>query len=569
MSDLLRLALRTDAVALETGSLQLPVLGQVAANAARPALSPWALAIVVAYVALIVGAGVWANRRGKRAGDSTAGYFLAGRHMPVWAIAISMLATAQSAATFVGVPQDAFDGSLTYLSASIGSVLAGFILAAVFIPAYYRLGVSTPYQLLESRFGPGARVASSWAYLIGRVFASGSRLYVGAIPLAVALMGERTPATLAVVVAGFTVFAILYTLRGGLESVIWTDIVQVCVYLGAGLATLAFLWHAIPGDASAVLDALRHGGKHGTSKLTVIELGVGANGALIDFTKPFTVVTALTGWTLLNLAAFGTDQDLVQRLLTCKDAKQGARSAIASSLVGLPVVLMFACVGLLLWVYCTQDGLMGRPTPAFATGDSADMLIRVAIGAMPGWLLGLILAGVLAAGPAGHNATLNSMASTIVADVYTPMRPGREQGHYLRVGRLMVVLCGVVLGVFAVACAVWQAKSGENLISFVLGVMTFAYAGLLGVFLCALLTRRGTEASAVAAMIAGFVVVLMMQPVVWKLWAPSLLGTGETMTLASPWRLCVGVAVSFAICAAPRGRTPRGDGRLNRAEAVR
>ncbi len=524
------------------------------ANAGGPGLSAWAIAIVAAYVALIVGAGIWANRRGKRAGDSTAGYFLAGRHMPVWAVAISTLATAQSAATFVGVPQDAYDGSLTYLSASIGSVLAGFILAVVFIPAYYRLGVSTPYQLLESRFGPGARVASSWAYLIGRVFASGSRLYVGAIPLAVALMGERTPATLAVVVAAFTVFAILYTLRGGLESVIWTDIVQVCVYLGAGVATLVFLWHAIPADGRAVVEALAHGGANGGSKLTLIEVGVGRSPPWIDFAKPFTLVTALTGWTLLNLAAFGTDQDLVQRLLTCKSARAGARSAIASSLVGLPVVLLFACVGLLLWVYCTQDALMGRPTPEFAKGASADMLIKVAMGAMPGWLLGLILAGVLAAGPAGHNATLNSMASTIVSDVYTPMRPGREQRHYLRVGRLMVVVCGVVLGIFAVACAVWQAKSGENLIQFVLGVMTFAYAGLLGVFLCALLTRRGTAASAVAAMIAGFVVVLLMQPMVWKLWAPTAFGTDEGMSLASPWRLCVGVAVSFAICATPRGK---------------
>lgn len=548
------MAQRRDAVALGTHATQLLVIGQ---GASAPGLSFGAVAVVAMYVALIVGAGVWANRRGKRAGASTAGYFLAGRHMPVWAVAISTLATAQSAATFVGVPQDAFDGSLTYLSASIGSVLAGVILAVVFIPAYYRLGVSTPYQLLESRFGPGARVASSWAYLIGRVFASGSRLYVGAIPLAVALMGERTPMALGVVVAAFTIFAILYTLRGGLESVIWTDIVQVCVYLGAGLATLIFLWYAIPGDGAAVIDALRHGGKDGASKLTLVEVGVNVSDGtkpLIDFSKPFTLVTALTGWTLLNLAAFGTDQDLVQRLLTCKSAKAGARSAIASSLVGLPVVLMFACVGLLLWVFCTQEALMGRPTPEFAQGASSDMFIKVAMGAMPAWLLGLILAGVLAAGPAGHNATLNSMASTIVADVYTPMRPGREQRHYLRVGRLMVVVCGVVLGVFAVACAVWQAKSGENLIQFVLGVMTFAYAGLLGVFLCALLTRRGTAASAVAAMIAGFVVVLLMQPMVWKLWAPTVLGAEEGMTLASPWRLCVGVAISFAICALPRGK---------------
>lgn len=549
-----------DAVALDVLGYQLLMVGQGAAGApgvsagVSAGVSGWAVGIVAAYVALIVGAGVWANRRGKRAGESTAGYFLAGRHMPVWAVAISTLATAQSAATFVGVPQAAFNGSLVYLSASIGSVLAGIILAVVFMPAYYRLGVTTPYQLLERRFGPGARVASSWAYLIGRIFASGSRLYVGAIPLAVVLMGERTPGTLAVVVGAFTIFAILYTLRGGLESVIWTDIVQVCVYLGAGVATLIFLWRAIPADAGAIIEALGNGGAGGASKLTLVDVGVNVSDptkALIDFTLPFTLVTALTGWTLLNLAAFGTDQDLVQRLLTCKSARAGARSAIASTLVGLPVVLLFACVGLLLWVYCTQEGLMGRATPEFARGDSADMLIRVAMGAMPGWLLGLILAGVLAAGPAGHNATLNSMASTIVADVYTPMRPGRDAGHYVRVGRVMVVVCGVVLGLFAVACGYLQQLSGQSLIEFVLGVMAFAYAGLLGVFLCALLTKRGTTASAVAAMVAGFVVVLAMQPWVWREWAPGVLGIKTVV--AAPWPLCVGVVVSFVVCAMPRG----------------
>lgn len=537
--------------ALDGISPQLLFLAQSASSVPGGRIAPSAILIVLLYVALIIGAGVWANRRGAKASDSTSGYFLAGRHMPVWAVVISTLATAQSAATFVGVPQDAFDGSLTYLSASIGSVLAGVILAGVFIPAYYRLGVTTPYQLLERRFGPGARVASSWAYLIGRVFASGARLYVGAIPLAVALLGERTPGTLAIVVAAFTVFAILYTLRGGLESVIWTDIVQVCVYLGAGLATLIFLWNQIPAPAADVVDSLRHGGPNATSKLTLVTLGVRSTRPWIDPSEAFTLLTAVTGWTLLNLAAFGTDQDLVQRLLTCKNAKAGASSAIASSLVGLPVVLLFACVGLLLWVYCTQEGLMGRPTPDFAKGASADMLVRVAMGAMPGWLLGLILAGVLAAGPAGHNATLNSMASTIVADVYTPLRPGREPSHYLRVGRIMVVACGVVLGVFAVACAYWQASSGENLIKFVLGVMAFAYAGLLGVFLCALLTRRGTTASAVAAMVVGFIIVLLMYPSVWRAWAPSLLGVDKDLAIASPWRLLVGVAASFAVCILP------------------
>jgi len=518
---------------------------------------------MLVYVVALIGAGVWAGRLSRRKGnaESTKGYFLAGRHMPVWAVTISTLATAQSAATFVAVPQDAYDGSLVYLSASIGSVLAGFILAVVFIPAYYRLGVSTPYQVLEKRFGNRARVATSVAYLFGRVFASGARLYIGAIPLTIALFGERTPSSLAVVLLAFTIFAILFTLRGGLESVIWTDVLQVCVYLGAGVAVLVFLWYSIPGSAGDVFKALSTGRSDGGSKLAIIDPGIDTSQSpWINFAAPFTLLTAVTGWTLLNLAALGTDQDLAQRLLTCKDAKSGARSAIASTLVGLPAVALFACIGLLLWVFCTQSQLMGRPTPEYVQGNTADMFMRVVLNEMPAWLVGLVLAGVLAAGPAGHNATLNSMASTLIADVYRPLRAGRSEAHYLFVGRWMVVGCGVILCVFAVLCAIWQAKSGENLISFVLGVMGFAYAGLLGVFLTALLTNRGTATSAIAAMITGFVVVLLLQPLVIKPVMGAVFGVvrgaelAQTFTLASPWRLCIGVACACAVCMLPRGK---------------
>jgi SSS family transporter len=530
-----------------------------------------ALVVVAAYAAAIILVGVWANRRGSRDGNaaSTSGYFLAARSMPVWAVAVSMLATMQSAATFVGVPEQAFNGNLVYLSASAAPIIAGLILARVFIPAYYRLGVTTPYQLLDTRFGPGARIATSWAYLIGRVFASGARLYVGAIPLALVLFGERTTTTLAIVLACLTIFAILYTLKGGLESVIWSDIVQVGVYVGAAACVLVFLWFHIPAPGSAVLAALSEGTAGGTgggaggssdarSKLRVVELGINLLATPpIDVSQRFTVVTIITGWTLVNLAALGTDQDLVQRLLTCRDARRGSLSAIASTLVGLPVVVLFACVGLLLWVVCARPDVMGRPTPPELTGPGAEMLIRVAMHEMPGWLLGLVLAGVLAAGPAGHNATLNSMASTIVTDVYTPLKPGRSERHYLWVGRLMVCVCGVILCVFAICCAAWQSARGDQLIDFVLAVMTFAYAGLLGVFICALMTRRGTSASVVAALGTGFCVVLALEPTIFPRWAvhtPWIGASLEGVRIATPWAMCAGTLAAFLVCVAPRGR---------------
>ncbi|MFO0833184.1 MAG: hypothetical protein U0637_15230 [Phycisphaerales bacterium] len=515
--------------------------------------------VLTLYALLLLGAGWWFSRRSAKDSKS---YFLANQTMPVWAVAISTLATAQSAATFVGVPEDAFGGNLTYISASIGGILAAVILAFTFIPAYYRLGVSTPYQLLETRFGPGAKLVTTSAYMFGRVFASGARIYVGAIPVALACFGNLSPTTLAITIAGFMVFAILFTLRGGLESVIWTDVVQVGVYMGAALVSVVILWHAIPAGFPAVLEALRTGGPDGTSKLTVLRLGLDKASPLgIDLAAPFTLITACTGWVLLNLAAFGTDQDLTQRMLTCRNAREGARSVIASTLVGIPAVVIFSLIGLLLWVVCRRPDLMGGAIPPHLAGDPKGLLLRYATNSGVWGFAGLIVAGVLAAGPAGINASLNSMAGAFISDIYRPaLAPGKPEHHYVAAGRWAVAAWGLVLGTFAVACIWWQQHSGENIINFVLGVMGFAYAGLLATFLTALFTRRGNTHSVIAAMVVGFLIVLALQPNIWAWWTAKTAWTSAHLAplkLASPWRLVIATTIAFAVCAAPHS-APRG-----------
>jgi solute:Na+ symporter, SSS family len=521
--------------------------------------------VLAMYVALIAGAGVLVQWRGRRSSSATsADYFLAGRHMPVWAVAISTLATAQSAATFVGVPQDTFNGDLTYFMAILGSIPAAIIIALFFIPAYYRLGVSTPYQLLETRFGPGARLGTSVVYLLGRVFANGARIFVGAIPVTIALFGERSDMTMVLVITGFMVFAILYTLRGGLESVIWTDIVQVAVYMGAAMVAVVLLWKAIPASTGEVLTALQTGGKEGASKLRIVAHGLDSSKPLgMDLAAPFTLLTALTGWTLLYIAAFGTDQDLTQRLLACNSAKRGAWSTITSTLITIPTVAVFAVIGLLLWVLYARPDLMGRETPAYAAGDSADVFLKWVLHETPLGFAGLMIAGVLAAGPAGINASLNSMGSTLIADIYKPLRPGRSEAHYVAMGRWAVVAWGVVLGAMAILCIAWQRASGETIISFVLNVMAFAYAGLLGVFFTALFTRRGSTVSVIGAMVSGFVVVLALQPTIMPTWL-GWLGWTELMrerlggvVVAGPWRLVAGTVVATLVCLAGRPRNDR------------
>lgn len=513
-------------------------------------------AILAGYFVLLAFTGWWFSRVKHKTTDD---YFLGGRSMPVWAVAISILATAQSAATFVGVPESAYSGDLTYLSTNIGGLIAAVIIAKVFIPAYYRHQVSTPYQLLENRFGPGAKLATSWAYMIGRVFASGARVYIGAIPVSLAVFGDTSAQHLAISIAAFMAFGIVYTLAGGISSVIWTDVFQVCVYLGAAVVAAILLWRAIPADASQIAAALSTGMPDGSSKLTFVRPGLDFSqpGLGFDFSAEFTLITAVTGWMLITLASHGTDQDLVQRMLTCKDAAKGGRSVITGILVGIPTVLLFATLGLLLWVYYNRPDLAGG-VHSPATIDGAQVFLRYILTEMPAGAAGLMIAGVMAAGPAGINASLNSMSSTFVGDVYRPFverrgGPPRTERHYLRAGRLATVAWGVILGLFALLCIQWQQQSKEQVLPFVLGVMAFAYAGLLGVFLTALFTRRGNTTTAIAALIAGFVTVILLQPVIFgPLTAHTPLAG---LKLASPWRLVIGAAIATAICCLGRPRT--------------
>lgn len=618
---------------------------------ARFAAADWA--VLGGYFVILIITGWWFSRR-KQTG--TEDYFLGGRQMPVWAVAISILATTQSAATFIGAPEQSYVGNLTYLSSNIGMVLAALVVAFVFIPRFYRLKVATPYEMLRGRFGEGAVEATSHAYIFGRILASGSRVYIAAIPVALIAFGSQTSPTdwlrdhwaafdsnkdkivtfaevdsaralalpgndahegeAAVVdvhaagapspLAGFirehtaeidldqdgqiaaseleagvsaifsgvdvnadgeihagetgtprwqimlgivilSLVGIFYTLIGGIRSVIWTDVIQCVVYVGATAVAVYLLLDRIPAGPGAILEALRSGGPGGTSKLTVIDPGIPFNAS-----APYTIFTAVIGFTLLGTASYGTDHDMVQRMLTCNSAKKGAWTAITGIVVGIPVVLLFMVVGLLLWVFYQRPDLMGAEAPAYAAGESRTVFLDYILRELPAGLSGLMLAGLFAAGLSSVNSTLNAMSSAFTNNFYKHYVVGRDDQHYLKVGRLGVVGFGVILGGFACACVFLQQSS--TLIDFALSVMNFAYAGLLAVFFTALFTRRGNTGTVIAALLVGAFVVLLMQPWIWPLWTglvaralPAAAALPE-LKLAFPWQLLIAVTVAFVVC---------------------
>ncbi len=522
------------------------------------------------YALVLIGTGWWFSRRKQ---SSASDYFLGGRSMPAWAVAVSTAATAISAATFVGVPEVAYAGDLTYLAANIGAVLAILVVAFLFIPAFYRANVTTVYGLLEQRLGPGARTAASIAFLIGRVLSSGARVYIAAIPAAMVIWGDA-PASgnathLIASIVILTVIGIVYTLIGGVRSVIWTDIAQTVVFVTAASVVLWLLLTRIDATIPEIWRTLAESPTvSGTTKATVISLST-------DPANPYTLWASAIGMMLFYLAAYGTDHDMAQRMLTCKSPAAGGRSAIAAVLMQIPLIAMFLAIGSLLWVFHHRPDLVspGRDGGVAVPPAGSRVFIAFIVNHGPAGLSGLTIAGLYAATLSTLNSGLNAMGASLYSDIFLPLRakPNRGAGRAapaqreVRAGRAFVSLAGVAVGGFACLCVWWQRADGRTLIDLALGVMTFAYAGLLAVFLTAILTKRGNSISAVLAIAAGFVTVAALQPAwigTWTAWVPPLAATptiaddwrfGE-LRLAFPWQLMIGVAVSFAVCVCGRRR---------------
>lgn len=515
---------------------------------AAPSLSMLDWGVIAAYFAVLVVSGLWINRKRQRTTDD---YFRGGGRIPAWAAGVSIVATSMSAASFIGVPQQAYLGDLTYLSTNIGMLIAALVIAFLFIPAFYKARVQTIYAYLDTRMGPTAGRAASLTFMIGRLFASGARIYIGAIPASLILFGDLEPAHIVLAIAVLAFVGVAYTLVGGVTSVIWSDVIQMAVLLGACVAAVVVIGLRIEAGWGETIAALASGGPGGASKLTLFD-------ATLDPHAAFSLPAAFIGFTIMGVGSYGVDQDLAQRLLTCKDAKAGARSMIGGIVMGVPSVLLFLVVGLLLYLFYQRPDLFAGGA-AEPPDDSRQVFLAFIMDEMPAGLSGLMMAGLFAAGLSSLNSAINAMSSTFVNDFYRKARPGADEQTLVRVGRIAVVGWGVMLGLFACGC-VWleraYAEQGGTLLTFALTVMTFAYAGLIGVFFTALLTRRGNGASAVAALVVGFIVVASMQPMFWELVvdleARAAADPGDPLVwvlrLAFVWKLTIASALSFGVC---------------------
>lgn len=497
------------------------------------------------YVALLALAAWWSSRANPAKAED---YFLAGHHAPAWLVAVSALSTMQSAATFLGAPDNSFRGDWSYLASNFAALIAAFFVARLLIPRYYALGVTTVYELLEARFDATARRAAAGMYLVGRVLASGARLYLAAIAVSMIIFLDVEPQHILIASAVLVLFGIVFTLFGGLNAVIWSDLVQVVLYVGGALIVLCLLWSRIPAPAAEIWEALRHA-PDGTNKLQLFDWSV-------DFTRPFSVWAILTGLVLLNIGNAGLDQDTSQRFLACEDARQGKRALYLSMWMTIPVVALFMGIGSLLHIFYERPDLMDNGAHALQgfSGEKITVFMAFILSEIPPGVRGLITVGVIAA--AAINSGLISMSAVLVSDFYRPWkeRRGTVVGahHYVSAGRGAMLLLALALFAMSILCFYWQRYTDMPLLDFVLGVMTFAYSGLLGVYATLLFTQRGSTLSVIAALVTGFVAILLQQHYI-----VDHLGLPPAMkALAFPWQLCIGAGLAFLVCQLGKAKGP-------------
>lgn len=487
------------------------------------------LTILVAYLVGTVLFGAYFSKSQKNVKD----YFVGGGRVPWWAIAGSIVATETSTVTFISVPGFAYNANFTFMQLVIGYMIGRIVVTVLFVPSYFRGQLLTVYQLLGQRFGSGVRRLASALFLVTRSLADGFRLFATGLVLAALLLAmpgmeeiakswfPRMNPTLTILIISVFVMGIatiIYTFLGGMEAVIWTDVIQLVIYLvGAALAAWILL-AKIPGGWGEV----------------VAKGSAAAKFAWFDFTlsltKSYTFWSGVIGGAFLTTATHGTDQLMVQRYL-CSDSPRQARVALLSS--GALVFfqfLLFLLIGTMLYVFYT--GAAASETAAFMLDGKvqADRIFpHFIVTHLPAGIVGLVIAAIFAAAMSTLSSSLNSSSATAIADFYMPLtKYARGDDHYLFVSRMLTI----VWGVLQITVAIAAIKLSDSVVNEVLGIASFTNGVILGLFFLGTFTKRVQQTSAIVGIVVGAGVMLAIK-----------LFTG----ISWQWYVLIGSVVTFAV----------------------
>ncbi len=459
-------------------------------------LNRFDFAIIALYLAGITAFGLRFRKKQRTLRD----YFLAGRGIPWWAIALSIVAAETSTLTIISIPGLAYDSNLTFLQVVMGYVVGRIVISFVLLPHYFRGDLYTAYELIERRFGRGLRSFTAGLFLLTRAAAEGVRVYAVSIVVSIAL-GTGQILSIAII----TALTLIYTFEGGLAAVIWTDVVQTAIYVGGTLVGLFSIAHLVPGGWPAIRAAAAPAGK-----LQIFDFHA-------NFLAPYTFWAGVIGGTFFTVASHGTDQLIVQRLLAAPGQKQSRTALISSGVAILFQFALFLIVGVMLWAYYRV------PSAAFGRADR--IYPTFIVNKMPHGISGLLIAAILAAAKSNLSAALNSLSSSAILDFYERFRPRLDEPTKMRLSRLATLVWAMVL----FGLALIALRKAGRVVEVGLQIASVAYGALLGAFLLGVLTRRANQTGAALGMICGLIAELYLwlgTQVPWTWWV--LIGTSVT-----------------------------------------
>ncbi|MBN2731632.1 MAG: sodium:solute symporter [Balneolaceae bacterium] len=460
--------------------------------------------VIVLYLAGVAFIGI------KIAGrqTSTSDYFLGSRDIPWWAVLFSVVATETSTLTFISIPAVAYGGNLTFLQITLGYIVGRILVSIYFLPKYAEGNLATAYQFLGNRFGQSMRNATSTTFMVTRLLADGVRLFATAIPLAVilrlggAFVGwtDFEVYVLSILVISF--ITVLYTLIGGIKAVVWMDVMQMGVYIGGAVFAGGIIIADLPNGLSGAINMASEAGK-----LQILNFGFEMGFA--DFiAQPYTFFTALIGGAVFSVASHGTDQLIVQRLLTTRNLKDSQKALVWSGVVVALQFALFLGIGLLLY------GFYNAQTPeALGLATTDEIFAKFIVEQLPVGLSGLIVASLFAAAMSSLSSSLNSLASSTTLDLYKPyFGKSNTQAEDLKISRIITIGWAIILTASAFFFAFLQLQEGERpaVVELGLGIASYTYGGLLGAFLLGRMFTKPDKKDALIGFFAGLVSLLFM-----------------------------------------------------------
>jgi SSS family solute:Na+ symporter len=465
------------------------------------------LGVIAVYLVAIT----WFGARFRSSQKTLRDYFLGGHSAPWWAIGLSIVSAETSTLTVIGTPALSFNGNFQFLQVVFGYLLARVLISVLFLPQYFRGEMFTAYELMRRRFGERIRKLTAGTFLILRALAEGVRVFAISIVISIVL-GTGEVASIVVIV----LLTLFYTFEGGLTAVIWTDVVQMVLYVSGAVLSFFVILRQIPGGWPHVADIAAS-----AHKFQLFDFRFSFTPEF--FSRNYSFWAGLIGGCFLTTASHGTEQLLVQRLLAAKTEKESRTALFASWIVIFFQFSLFLLIGLMLYVHYSDQHL-AAPKPA-------DRLYPEFIwNNLPAGVSGLVIAAILAAGMSNLSAALNALASTTIMDFYRPFSlkrsPGLPESHFLALAKWATVLWGAILFLVGLVARNWGSVLEAGL-----SIASILYGSLLGVFLLGLLTRRVQENAAIVAMVTGLAAMIAVK---------------VYTHVAFTWYVLIGTTVTFA-----------------------